>query len=241
MCARGPSRRPSYSRPLDRASARLGRRGRRSLAGDEFAPGLSSAVKGGGPVSVVATRTMSTSTKQADRELSKFNDAHREAERVAAANSFLAISAEAVLKTFSFPIEPTAEDFQDLYQLRHERYINICSFLLSIKKEDGKTEIKVPVTPKNQKEPKKQSYHSISIHCANGAILEILIRENDNYVVGFRVYLTIQAKDETPWRTFGDEVPTRLGNSQPTKYTSQHVMLGKMTAREIGRGCRKPE
>lgn len=171
---------------------------------------------------------MSDSTKQADRELTKFQAAQRDAERAAVVNAFRAINAETDLKTFLFPVEPTASNFHELYQLRHNRYVNICSILLSITKEDGKTVIKVPVTPKHQEEPKKQSYHSISIRCEDGAILEILIRENDNYIVGFRVYLTAEAKDQTPWRTFGEKIPSRLGKSDPTRYESHHVKLEKV-------------
>ncbi|XP_037488276.1 uncharacterized protein LOC119366614 isoform X1 [Triticum dicoccoides] len=175
---------------------------------------------------------MSTSTKQADRELNKFLNAQRDADIAAAANSFRTILAETVLKTFDFPIEPTAADFRRLFQLRHQRYVNVSSMLLSIAKEDG-TFVNVPVTPKNQTEPKNQSFHSISIICGDGAILEFLIREHDNYVIGFRVYLSIQAKDVTPWRTFGEDVPSRLGKSDPTNYNSSHVKLGKV---QFGKG-----
>lgn len=172
-----------------------------------------------------------SSSRQADRELKKFEEAQREAERVAFAKSLKAISAE--LQTFWLPIEPSAADFLRLIQSRQERYFNIASLLLSITKEDGKTEIKVPVTPKSQDEPDKQSFHSISIRCDDGAVLEILIRENDNYVVGFRVYLNIEARNETPWRTFGAKLPSRLGVYEPTKYKSQHVELEKV---QFGQG-----
>ncbi|XBI60744.1 hypothetical protein VPH35_041631 [Triticum aestivum] len=176
---------------------------------------------------------MSTSTKQADRELKKFHDAQCEAYRAAVANSLKAIFAETVLHTFLFPIEPTAADFQSLYQLRDVRYVNNSSMLLSVTKEDGKSETKVPVTPKHHKELEKQSFHSISIQCGDGAVMEILIRESDNYVVAFRVYFSIQAKDITPWRTFREPVPIRLGKSDPTKYSSSHVKLGRV---QFGKG-----
>ncbi|KAF7003152.1 hypothetical protein CFC21_018519, partial [Triticum aestivum] len=125
--------------------------------------------------------------------------------------------ADRELKKFEEAQQPSAADFMRLIQSQQERYFNISSLLLSITKEDGKSETKVP--------PDKQSFHSISIRCDDGAVLEILIRENDNYVVGFRVYLNIEARNETPWRTFGVKLPSRLWVSEPTKYKSQHGEL----------------
>lgn len=108
---------------------------------------------------------MSTSTKQADRELNKFLNAQRDADIAAAANSFRTILAERVLKTFDFPIEPTAADFRRLFQLRHQRYVNVSSMLLSIAKEDGKF-VNVPVTPKNQtKVPRFIVLCSMTLQC----------------------------------------------------------------------------
>lgn len=108
---------------------------------------------------------MSTSTKQADRELNKFLNAQRDADIAAAANSFRTILAETVLQTFDFPIEPTAEDFRRLFQLRHQRYVNVPSMLLSIAKEDGKF-VNVPVTPKTQTEvPRFIVLCSMTLQC----------------------------------------------------------------------------
>ncbi|VAH35504.1 unnamed protein product [Triticum turgidum subsp. durum] len=133
--------------------------------------------------------------------------------------------ADRELKKFEEAQQPSAADFMRLIQSQQERYFNISSLLLSITKEDGKSETKVP--------PDKQSFHSISIRCDDGAVLEILIRENDNYVVGFRVYLNIEARNETPWRTFGVKLPSRLWVSEPTKYKSQHGELEKV---QFGQG-----
>ncbi|XP_037411310.1 uncharacterized protein LOC119274692 [Triticum dicoccoides] len=126
-----------------------------------------------------------------------------------------------------FPLRPTPDQFMEFYRVTHERYEAISFMSVPGVLYDGRP-VQIPVTAPGYIE--EQTYHTIVIRLDNGYVVEFLIQESKNYVVGLRVYRVENQRNAAPWfvfntvtlpRYFGECIPINY----PLSYTNVHLVL----------------
>lgn len=131
-----------------------------------------------------------------------------------------------------FPLRPTSAQFREFYTATLERYQAICFMSLPGVLYDG-TPVQIPVTTPSYIE--EETYHTIVIRLDDGSVVEFLIQESNNYVVGFRVYLNELDRDAAPWFVFKTvKLPRYFGICIPISY---HLSYSSVESVLFGNGA----
>ncbi|XP_037452780.1 uncharacterized protein LOC119323280 [Triticum dicoccoides] len=123
-----------------------------------------------------------------------------------------------------FPLRPTPDQFMEFYRVTRERYEAISFMSVPGVLYDGRP-VQIPVTAPSY--IGEETYHTIVIRLDNGYVVEFLVQESNNYLVGLRVYRIENQRNAAPWFVFKRvTLPPYFGQCIPISYPLSYSNVG---------------